>query len=464
VTRERLRALPLFVGLTDSDLSLLEQASREIRIDGGQTLMTEGSPGGSLYVILEGEFEIHKRSGSRQVMIATRGPGEVIGEMSLLDGSPRTATVRALRDSRLLEIDQGAFRRLIESSPSAALVVLHTVTSRLRHTESMLRQSETLAALGTLAAGLAHELNNPAAALQRAASQVRQVLLRWQTAHAALHAAGVDETAHPVLTALAEDEVGPSATATLDPLTRGDRQAALEAWLERAGVAEAWSLAPELVSSGVTVEQLAEATAGLSGAGLAAAVAWVAAARSLSALLREVALSAGRIAEIVGAVRSYSFLDQAPVQLVDLHRGLDDTLVVLRRKLEGIAVHREYASDLPPIEAHGSELNQVWTNLIANAAEAMGGRGELTLRSRRDGDQVVVEVCDNGPGIPEAIRDRIFEPFFTTKAPGEGTGLGLHLSYNIVSLHHQGQITVESQPGRTCFRVLLPTQRKRGPA
>jgi signal transduction histidine kinase len=162
-------------------------------------------------------------------------------------------------------------------------------------------------------------------------------------------------------------------------------------------------------------------------------------------------------------VRSYSFLDQAPVQPVDVVRGIEDTLIILRNKLEpGITIQRDYAADLPSIEAHGGELNQVWTNLIANAAEAMEGRGELRLSCRRDGDRVLVEICDNGPGIPEPIRQRIFEPFFTTKPPGQGTGLGLHMTYNLITLHHRGQIAVDSQPGRTCFRVFLPIELKRG--
>jgi signal transduction histidine kinase len=464
VSHELLRRLPLFADLNDADLSLLEEASRENHLAADEVLMREGSPGGSLYVIIQGEFEITKRIGPGDLVLAVRGPGEVIGEMSLLDGSPRTATVRSLGESRLLEIDQAAFRRLVESSPAATLSILHTVTSRLRHTESMLRQSETLAALGTLAAGLAHELNNPAAALQRSTAQARQLLPRWQEAHARLHAAGIDQAQQPELSALASaaDESPPT---LLDPLTRSDQEASLQDWLEQAGVTEAWEIAPTLLASGLTAERLAEGTRRLPGSAVPAAVEWIATSRSLSSLLGEVALSAERISAIVGTVRSYSYLDQAPVQPVDVPRGLEDTLVILRSKLEpGITVHRDYAPDLPRIEAYGSELNQVWTNLIANAAEAMAGSGELRLLTRREGARILVEICDNGPGIPETIRERIFEPFFTTKPPGQGTGLGLHLTYNIVTLHHRGQIAVESRPGETCFRVLLPMQMERGPA
>jgi len=465
VSRELLRNLPLFAGLTPADLGLLEEASHEVRLEPGAVLMTEGSPGGSLYVILEGEFEIRKRSGAGQVVIAVRGAGEVIGEMSLLDGSPRTATVCAKRASRLLEIDQRAFRRLIESSPTATLSMLHTVTSRLRHTESMLRQRETLAALGTLSAGLAHELNNPAAALKRAAAQARELLPRWQQAHAGLHEAGIEEADYPELGTLAFVEATePGDQPRLDPLARSDQEEALQAWLEGKGMENPWETAPALVGSGITPEAVASATARLPDQAVPAAVAWISASRSLAALLHEVSISAERISDIVGAVRSYTYLDQAPVQQIDLHRGLDDTLLLLMSKLEpGITVHREYSKDVPPIEAYGSELNQVWTNLIANASEALGGQGEIWVRTGVEGARVLVEICDNGPGMPAEVRERIFEPFFTTKPPGQGTGLGLHISYNIVTVHHQGQMTVVSRPGDTCFRVQLPTQLERGP-
>ena len=467
MSRDLLRDLPLFAGLSPADLELLEDASHEVRLEPGGVLMTEGSPGGSLYVILEGELEITKRSGMRDVVIAARGPGEVIGEMSLLDGSPRTATVCSRGVSRLLEIDQAAFRRLVESSPAAALSILHTVTSRLRHTESMLRQSETLAALGTLSAGLAHELNNPAAALKRAAAQARDLLPHWQQAHADLHQAGINEVETPELNRLAfPDEVGAGARASrADPLAHSDQEQALQAWLEGQGIDKAWEIAPVLLDAGLTTEPIIAALTPLPSPAMAAAVSWISASRSLAALLREVAVSAERISDIVGAVRSYVYLDQAPVQQIDLHRGLDDTLLLLKSKLEpGVTVHREYSPDVPSIEAFGSELNQVWTNLIANAAEALDGKGEIWIRTGIEGERIRVEICDNGPGIPIEVSQRIFEPFFTTKPPGQGTGLGLHISYNIVALHHQGEITVVSRPGDTCFRVLLPHQLERGPA
>lgn len=458
MTVESLQRLPLFADLSDPELEVLARRSRPVSLGAGGVLMEEGSPGGSLYVILEGDFEITKRSGPSEVLIAVRGPGEVIGEMSLLDGSPRTASVRSLSDSRLLEIDQDAFRHLVETSPAASLRILHTISARLRHTQSMLRQTETLAALGTLSAGLAHELNNPAAALGRASDQITAVLPEWKAAHARLHELGIDETGLDDLVRWEAPTVE-----SADPLEASDREAALQEWLEARRVDRAWEFAPALAASGLTPERLGPRLEALDPPAQAAVIAWLAASHAFAALLEEVSIGARRISEIVGAVRSYAYLDQAPIQTIDLHRGLDDTLIILKSKLEpGVTVHREYAPDVPPLEAYGSELNQVWTNLIANAIEAMDGQGEIWIRTSADGDHVQVEICDNGPGIPESIRQRIFEPFFTTKPPGVGTGLGLHITHNIIALHHRGQITVESRPGSTCFRVRLPKQVERG--
>ena len=464
---EFLQRLPLFADLPEADLRALYQRAEPMTLPAGEWLMREGEMGDALYVVLEGGIEISKRSGEQEVTLAVRGPGEVIGEMALLDQTPRSASGRIVQDVSLLKISKEAFRQVLAASPTAALALLNTVNTRLRSTEAMLRQSEKMAALGTLAAGLAHELNNPAAALKRAAAQARALLPRWQQAHADLYEAGINEAELPELGRLAFTDLAGSGPPVdrLDPLARSDLEEALQAWLEQKGVEQAWELAPVLLDAGLTLAPIVAATAHLTPSAVAAALKWVSASRSLAAMLHELTISAERISEIVGAVRSYAYLDQAPVQQVDLHRGLDDTLLLLRSKLEpGITVHREYSKEVPPIEAYGSELNQVWTNLIANAAEALGGTGEIWVRTGVEGERVWVEICDNGPGMPAEIRERIFEPFFTTKPPGQGTGLGLHISYNIVALHHQGQITVASQAGETCFRVLLPTQVERGPA
>jgi signal transduction histidine kinase len=351
-----------------------------------------------------------------------------------------------------------------------AFVVLHSfVTDRRRlrelevaylNQELMLRQSERLATLGTLAAGVAHELNNPAAATRRAAEQLRDAFARLEAAHLRLGSVALTSTGQALLRSLErqgrERAVRPG---DLDVLARSDREAAVEQWLGERGIADPWRLAPPLVGQGLDRLALTELAAGLAGETLEAVLVWAASAFSVYTLLHEIGQGSTRVAEVVGALKSYSFLGEAPVQAVDLQEGLDNTLVILRNKLKaGITVHRDYGADVPPVPAYGSELNQVWTNLLDNAADAMDGRGEITIRTRRYDGWAVVEIEDNGPGIPEEIQPRIFDPFFTTKAPGKGTGLGLSTSHAIVTKKHRGEIRVASRPGCTRFTVKLPIQ------
>ncbi len=455
------RRLPLFANVGEGDLQWLVERAKVVTKSKGEILLAEGEPSGPLYIVLEGEFEFTKRSGNQDVLLAVRGEGEVIGELSMLDHSPRTATARATQDSRLLMIPPDAFQQLLSNSPSATMAILQTVTSRLRNTESMLRQSEKMAALGTLSAGLAHELNNPAAAARRSATQMRDCLSRWQELADEINGLHLtDDQAKALRDWQAEMVTRSAAPAALDPLAQSDREEQVQTWLEDRGVDHAWEIAPTLVAFGWDTPALAKVEEKFSGTQVGIVVRWLATGYSVYALLDEVGKSAERISEIVKAVKSYSYLDQAPVQDVDIHEGLENTLVILRHKLkQGVEVKREYAPALPHIEAYGSELNQVWTNIIDNAIDAMQGKGTLTLRTRPSGDQVVVEIGDNGPGIPPDIQSRIFEPFFTTKPPGIGTGLGLHLVYNIIQKHH-GKIQVKSQPGSTWFQITLPRKLK----
>ncbi len=459
---ELLRQMPLFAGLPNPDLDWLYQKATPVSIRAGELLIEEGAPGDALYVILDGAFEVTKRSGPQDIAIALRAPGEVIGEMALLDQAPRSASVRALRDSRLLMIHYDTFHQLLSSSPSAALAILHTVTARLRQNEALLHQREKMAGLGTLAAGLAHELNNPAAAARRAATQLRQALADWERATLQLNACSFNSRQAATVNALREEIVKRAvAPVHLDPLARSDRESEVQAWLEDRGVDQAWELAPTLVSFGWDRGALEQLAAGFSIEHFSAITRWLGAGGAVYALLDEVGTSAERISEIVKAVKTYSYLDQAPIQEVDVHEGLESTLVILRHKLkQGVNVIRDYAADLPRIEAYASELNQVWTNIIDNAIDAMGGQGELTLKTYAQGSDVVVEIADTGPGIPPKIQSRIFELFFTTKPPGVGTGLGLNITYNIVQ-KHLGQIKVTSRPGATCFQVILPMRLKR---
>ena len=450
-----LRRHPLFEGLGEDDLARLLGLASVRAVDAGDVLMRQGDAGDTMYLLLDGELEVSQRDAAGERRIATRAAGEVIGEMAVLERAPRSATVRALRPSRLLVIDQAAFATLLSCSDTAATTILRTVTGRLRHVEALLMQREKLAALGTLAAGLAHELNNPAGAVLRGSAQLGDALEALDEAAAALSRLPLGAEAASALRA--PDPGSPTRPARVDPLELGEREDAMEAWLRAVGVAGALEIAPALVARGWTTDELEARTAALEQAHRPAVLTWLGAMAAARALVDDAGSAAAAIAEIVGSVKRYAYLDQAPVQRVDVHEGLESTLVMLRHELrDGVRVVRAYAPDLPRIDAYGSELNQVWTNLIDNATSAMGGRGVLTLRTSANEREVTVEVEDDGPGIPSDVLPRVFEPFFTTKAVGSGTGLGLHIAYTIVVHRHRGTIQVASHPGSTRFTVTLP--------
>lgn len=405
-----------------------------------------------------------------RVLMANAAARSIFGEhllgQSWLDLCPGMATalwleVEAAEDVRFHEarIADRSFVLAHRWDPRTQLMfVFGADVTAQKLAERALRQSERMATLGTLAAGIAHELNNPAAATSRAAGQLAAALATLEEAHLNLDQASLNPDALALLHRLqqrARDLVGhPFALSTME---RSDREADIEDWLGDHDVAGAWSLAPGLVAQGLSVSDLAELERTLGPTHLASALAWSTAAHRVHALTNEIGQGSGRISEIVQAMKSYSYLGQAPVQAVDVHEGLDTTLVILRSKLKaGIEVHRQYAPDLPAIAAYGSELNQVWTNLLDNAADAMDGHGTVTIRTRGDGDHIVVEIEDDGPGVPEGIQHQVFDPFFTTKEPGKGTGLGLSTSYSIVTEKHHGSLSLDSRPGSTIFSVRLP--------
>lgn len=459
MTLDFLRRLSLFSGLSESDLSALSAQTEQITVPAGEALIEEGAPGDAAYIVMDGEFEVIKRADTQNIVIAVREAGEVFGEMALLDRAPRTATVRAVREGHVIKIRGEAFQEVLTHSPSVALDILKTVSQRLRQNEGLLRQSEKMAALGTLSAGLAHELNNPAAAVRRSARQLRAVMTDWGRLTAELARRNLTpEQTQAIDNLRARFETKQASTPSLDPMTQSDRESRIQVWLEASGVEDAWELAPALVSAGWELDALRDLERNFPREVLPTFLRWLGAGSTTYALLDEVGIGTERMTEIVQAVKAYSYLDQGPIQEVDLQQGLENTLVILRHKMkEGITVKREYQEDLPHIEAHGSELNQIWTNIIDNAVDAMHGRGEIILRTSRDGDHVKVEIQDNGPGIPVELQKRIFEPFFTTKPPGQGTGLGLHIAYTVVN-NHNGRIQLTSQPGMTCFQVTLPIQ------
>jgi signal transduction histidine kinase len=424
---ERLRATPLFGGLDDDQLERLARMGEIVDLAPGDRLITEGDVADALYVVLDGELDVTKRAGSSEIPLARVGPGSLQGEIAALEGGRRLASVAAVGEAEVLRIPIGAIRELLSAGPDVALAVIRTAVSRLRGMEAGLREREKLAGLGTIAAGLAHELNNPAAAAMRAVKSLGEAI------------AMAESLPRPLPPPRPPSDAGPPTGA----LERGDR-------IEAVAALVGYEAAQALVDDGWTPEALATQPA--------EARPWIAADASVHQLLAELSMALGRISEIVAAVKGYAYLDQAPVQRVDVRTGIEQTLVILRHRLRGgVDVRTEVADDLPEIEAHGSELNQVWTNLVDNAIDAMDGRGSLAIQAGPDpeGDGVLVSICDSGPGIPPEVRARLFEPFYTTKPPGKGTGLGLHISHTVVA-QHGGWIEVSSEPGRTCFEVHLP--------
>jgi len=441
---EILRGLPYFADLDDDLLEAVCAKTEQAEVAKGTVIIEEGTHSEEMYVIVEGLLKVTKQSGDREVELARLGAGEVVGEIALLDNAPRTATVSTETDTLLVRVPVSAFEMLL-GNPDVVRRMFRTVTSRLRGIETSLRHEERMAALGRMAAQLMHELNNPAAAVGRSTGQLGEVSTR------------LDLVASELAGRLMEgvNLAAPGADDALSPLNRSEREDDLAAALEDMGVDEAWEVAPDMVSAGWTTASLADALGSADDDVRGVLALWIGLRATASQLIAEVSVGASRISELVRIVKEYSFLDQAPVQDVDVAKGLRDTLVLLKHKLHDIDIVLDIADDLPVVEAPGRDLNQIWTNLIDNATDAMTDGGTLTITASGDQGGIVVTVSDTGTGIPTDIIDNVFDPFFTTKEPGKGTGLGLHTVYTIVN-RIEGDIDVESTSDGTTFTVRIP--------
>ena len=437
--------------LTEEQVRSLSGYGRERRLEEGDYLFDEKGVVDSFYVVIEGEVGISRLDGAEETRLLTHGRGGFTGGLAVLTGKRSIHRARAVSPTRVLEIDSEAFRRVAVERPAVADALVSALARRMRYTQRTLRQHEKLAALGKLSAGLAHELNNPAAAARRASEDLGAGILAAQLG-ALEHDARFSPAVRKRLSGLLQ-EVAARPAATLNPLALGDAEDDLAAWLEDRGVEEALELAPILAAAGVGDGDLEGL--GVSAGQLPGAVRWLAGTLDLTELASEISASVGRISRLVGAMKEYTFMDRRSPLEADVVEGIENTLTILGHKLEGVSVDRDFEEDLPSVPGPGDELNQVWTNLLDNAADAVAGGGSVRVRAFREGEAVVVEVSDDGPGIPPEFRGHVFEPFFTTKEVGSGTGLGLDVARRVVR-GHGGDITVGSGPWGTSFAVRLP--------
>jgi signal transduction histidine kinase len=459
---EELRSLFLFEKLTFDQLAWLCRVGRVEVFEPGP-VYAEGEPAVCFYVMVEGTVVLSRRVGPDDIEVnRSSSPGVYSGAFQAYLGErvPQVYvnSMRVVVPSRFFVLSAHDFAGLMHDWFPMAEHLLEGLFFGTRTLQQAVGQRERLLALGTLSAGLTHELNNPAAAAVRATAALRERVAQMRGALGELAGSPGKGAALDELVRLQDDAVRAVAEQpVLGPLEASDREDALTDWLDDHDVAEGWELAPVLVQAGLDADWLEQVDAAVGAEGLPGALRWLVHGVETELLLAEIETASSRISSLVGAARQYSQLDRAPYQQVDLHELLDSTLVILGGKLgPGVTVVRDYDRSLPRVPAFAAELNQVWTNLIDNALYAMAGHGTLTISTHADHDQVVVGFRDTGPGVPAEIQGRIFEPFFTSKPVGEGTGLGLDISWRIVVHRHHGDLRVESVPGDTLFRVTLP--------
>ena len=454
VTLSELSGLSPFADLPEDQLAWFLSQSQEITLDSGEVYARQGDPADFMFVLLQGEFQWRGEFGGETFTIVNK-VGDVTGVLPFSRMKQYKMSGRAITGGRLLRFPAALFPDLIQKMPELAKHLVGVMADRIRETTRLEQQRDRLAGLGKLAAGLAHELNNPASAAKRAAAQLRDTLkcikdASHELGRRELTPAQKSEIEKLESSFTQRDEPPP------DALTISDLEEQIDSLLRSHGQNDLWQLAAELAQRGIKPSALESLFESLDAATARAALIRIAASLEIASLLKEIESSTSRISDLVGAIKQYTFMDQSPVQNVDVVKSLETTLTILNHKLKrGITVQRDYQPIPLLVNSFGSEINQVWTNLIDNAIDAMSGKGELRVRTFRDDGSVVVEIGDNGPGISPEVRPHIFEPFFTTKGVGEGTGLGLDTVQRIVK-KHRGNIQVRSKPGDTCFQVSLP--------
>jgi signal transduction histidine kinase len=468
---DELRELFLFADLTDAQLEWVSGNGDVVECPAGSDVSVEGEPAECFFVLLDGTLSMVRTVGGTEVeTVRTSDRGVYSGAVQFYFGDRLEqiypATVRAVTDCRFLALPAQPFAEVFRRWYPMAVHLLEGLFVGQRNLAEVVGQRERLLALGKLTAGLTHELNNPAAAAARATAALRDRFAGMRRKLAMLSEGKLDGEVLRSLTVLQEDFVSRIGSAgELSALERSDREEALGEWLDDHDVTQPWELAGAFVAAGLGADELERVAAAVAPSFLEPALRWLAYTVETETLLVEIADSTGRISTLVDAAKQYSQMDRTPHQPTDLHAGLDATLVMLSAKIaSGVTVVKEYDRSLPKVPAYAGELNQVWTNLIHNALDAMAGEGTLTLRTGVDGDCALVEIADTGPGIPEELRRRVFEPFFTTKPVGQGTGLGLDVSWRIVVKRHGGDLRVTSTPGDTRFQVLLPLTEPTAPA